>query len=93
MSAAALGALEAGAGEPRRAYSYEAAARDYCQSITTLRKAVKEGRVRTRHTGRSIRLHPGDLEREFGFAATSKPAGAFDPRARRIADKILQRLP
>lgn len=52
---------------PRRAYSYRTAALDYSQTVSALRKAVEAGRIRTRRVGGGVRLHPDDLEREFGF--------------------------
>lgn len=53
---------------PRRAYSYRTASADFSVSVTTLRRAVAEKRIRTREAGGKVLLHPDDLEREFGFA-------------------------
>jgi hypothetical protein len=51
----------------RRAYSYRTASEAYSVSVATLRRAVADGKIRTREAGGLILLHPDDLEKEYGF--------------------------
>lgn len=78
----------------RRAYSYRTAAEDYSVSVSTLRRAVEAGKVRTREAGGRVLLNPEDLEREFGFAAQAEPLPAPARLSRRdeaIAREFLGR--
>lgn len=80
--------------QARRAYSYRTAAEDYSVSVSTLRRAVADGKIRTREAGGRVLLNPEDLEREFGFAAPAEPPPAparLSRRDERLAAEFLGR--
>lgn len=51
----------------RRAYRRREVKALYGASLRAIDRAIEEGRIRTRRHGRSVFLHPGDVERLFGF--------------------------
>lgn len=71
---------------PRRAYSYRTASEDYSVSVRELRRFVDAGKVRAKHVGRMVFLHPDDLERIFGFGL---PPREPSPAARAMARRLL----
>lgn len=77
--------------EPRRAYSFRTASEAYSVSVSTLRRAVAAGKVRTRVGGGVTLLHPDDLEREFGFQPVEAPRREPSAAARAMVRDLLNR--
>jgi hypothetical protein len=55
------------AGLTRRAYRRTEVRDLYGASLRAIDRAVGQGLIRTRRYGRCVFIHPGDVERLFGF--------------------------